>query len=266
MPCRHVSTVWLGQFSRKTGANFSLYVYFASAIQPMVAPPPSPAPATTHDTHRSLTESCVASRDRQMEWSSSQTSGSMWTGQAWSSTPPIPTPALTASSLSSSSLYGERSPILGASGYSNPARRTFDIPSMTSLPPAKSLDGAAPVPLTSNREPLGVQPSQGVGSGPCNNYDASMASLSSSLGALSMSPQQVRGFTGSMDAASMRMGSPLTDPANRRPCSFQCSLPEPGCRSPRWWKHSRRGAQRPLLRIRKRLLLLTSSASGALGK
>ncbi len=28
MPCRHVSTVWLGQFSRKTGANFSLYRLF----------------------------------------------------------------------------------------------------------------------------------------------------------------------------------------------------------------------------------------------
>ncbi|EST05945.1 Zinc finger, RanBP2-type [Kalmanozyma brasiliensis GHG001] len=184
--------------------------------KPMAASPS----ATSDDPHRSLTESCVlGNRDRQMDWSNSQNGGSTWNGHAWSTTPPLPTPALTASSMSSSSLHGERSPILGSSGHGPFTRRNFDIPTMTSLPPAKSFD-EAPLPLSgSHQSPSSAHTAHGIASDSYSQYDGAISSLSSSFGALSTSPQQGRDVTGSMDATSLRMASSphLADPSQQTP-------------------------------------------------
>ncbi len=69
-----------------------------------------------------------------------------------------------------------------------------------------------------------------------------------------------------MDAASMRMGSPLTDPRQQTPLLIPMQPTGAGVPLTSVVETLASRAQRPLLRIRKRLLLLTSSASGALGK
>ncbi|SJX66189.1 uncharacterized protein SRS1_10838 [Sporisorium reilianum f. sp. reilianum] len=184
--------------------------------KPMFAPPSTTT--TIDDMNRTQSqlssESCgLTGRDRHMESANMQsTTCPAWSAQGWSTTPPFPTPALTASSLSSSSFLGERSPLLAPSGAGNFSRRNFDIPTMTGLPPARSLDDISAMPVFSKTDVAGVQQHQSsVLRSTSSNYDAAMSSLSSSMNGLSMFEQQGRTSTSAMDAASLRMSSALTD-------------------------------------------------------
>ncbi|SPO32382.1 uncharacterized protein UTRI_02939 [Ustilago trichophora] len=180
--------------------------------KPMVAPP-----STTDDPTRnqvSLTERCVfAARERQMDWTPMQWTTPTWTGQGWSTTPPFPTPALTASSLSSSSFYGERSPILAPAGAGQYSRRNFDVPSMTSLPPAKSFDDASSRVYAVKNSTIG-NGEQAYTAEPLSyqQYDGDMAALSSSMNGLNMSEQHGQVSARSLDSASHRIASALTEP------------------------------------------------------
>lgn len=188
-------------------------VFSNIVLQPMVAPPSTADDSTRNQV--SLTERCVfAARERQVEWTPMQWTTPTWTGHGWSTTPPFPTPALTASSLSSSSFYGERSPVLAPAGAGQYSRRNFDVPSMTSLPPAKSFDDASSSHAYAVKnssigngeqvytaEPLSYQP-----------YEGDMTALSSSMNGLSMSEQHGQVSARSLDSASHHIASALTEP------------------------------------------------------
>ena len=179
-------------------------------LQPMVA-----FPSTVDDTPRgsgSLTERCVASaRDRYlMENASFPLAAAPMrqrSAHEWATTPPFPTPALTASSLSSSSIHGERSPVLGPPGAGPYSRRTFDIPCMTSLPPARSCDDASSqtfppkIDVGCADQPFSAEPLS------YSQYDAGVSSLCSSFNGLAMSDQQGRVSTRSLDMASQHIAS-----------------------------------------------------------
>nr|QBH67462.1 hypothetical protein UE_1396 [Ustilago esculenta] len=183
--------------------------------KPMVAPPTNDE--STRD-HGSLTECCtLTGRDRQMEWNPLQWTNSSWPGHGWSTTPPFPTPALTASSLSSSSFYGEKSPVFAPTKAGQLARRSHDVPSMTSLPLARSFDDESSQPFPVNSH---------IGNGeqsfrldpPCfGQYDGEIGSLSSSFSGLAMLDNQGQDSTRSMDSASYRNASTLTEPRPAAP-------------------------------------------------
>lgn len=179
--------------------------------------------ATADDMHRNQNSSgdgsVLANRDRQMEWPTAQNGCPPWNGQGWSTTPPFPTPALTASSLSSSSLFGERSPVLGPSKAATFPRRNFDFPHMTSLSHGRSHDDVPAMALSDKCDGAGgEQPPNcnGIPS-PLSHYEGTMASLSSSLGGLTMYDHQAWDSTRSCDAASLRKASSFVDPRQSTP-------------------------------------------------
>nr|QBH67573.1 RNA-binding protein [Ustilago esculenta] len=183
--------------------------------KPMVAPPTNDE--STRD-HGSLTDCCtLTGRDRQMEWNPLQWTNSSWPGHGWSTTPPFPTPALTASSLSSSSFYGEKSPVFAPTKAGQLARRSHDVPSMTSLPLARSFDDESSQPFPVNSH-MGNGEQSFRPDPPCfGQYDGEIGSLSSSFSGLAMLDSQGQDSTRSMDSASYRNASTLTEPRPAAP-------------------------------------------------
>ena len=179
--------------------------------QPMVAPP-----TTTDDSPRGqnpLTDRChLASREHHMEWPGMQWTTPIWTAHGWSTTPPFPTPALTASSLSSSSFYGERSPVLAPGSAGHYPRRNLDVPCMTSLPPARSLeDVASHQTLTSKNRILGGEQLYSAEPLSYQPYDEDVTALSSSMKGLDLSEFVGQLPARSTEPASQHIASSLTE-------------------------------------------------------
>ncbi|CDS01994.1 hypothetical protein [Sporisorium scitamineum] len=84
---------------------------------------------------------------------------------------------------------------------------------MTGLPPAGSLDDATTMPVFAKNDVVGGQSHQSTAlRASFSDCDGTMSSLSSSFNGLTMFEQQGRDTNKSIDAASLRMNSTLTDP------------------------------------------------------
>lgn len=140
-----------------------------------------------------------------------------WTGHGWSTTPPFPTPSLTASSLSSSSFYGEKSPVLAPPGSGQSAHRNFDVPSMTCLPPARSLDDLSAHQFAARTNFNNGDQAYRPASFSHHQHEGDIKALSSSISGLAMSERAGRVSDRSMDSAPLHLGSTLTEPSPPAP-------------------------------------------------